>query len=1303
MPRILLLCLVIVSLSAYGSSSTGLTIVPRAGGASGAAAADDEPNNKRTTRTVAVGGSATGNIETSGDKDWFRVTLASATKYRFDLESEAVNGATALGDPRLVFRNLSATRLGFVNRGGTGNNARLEYAVPTSGAGDYFLVAMGQRNTTGSYRLSVTAIVNRAPQPAGSISGPPLTERGAVWSVDVSGKFTDPDGDTLSYSAASSAIAIATVSASGSTVTITPVAAGTTTVTVTATDPGGLNAAQQISVTVNSSNRAPLPKGNIEPQTLTLGSASKELDVSEKFVDADGDTLSYTAESSDSAIATASASGNPVTITPVAVGATTITVTAKDLGGLTATQEIAVTVRRPNRAPVANGNIGAQTLMLGDADWSTDISGKFSDPDGDTLAYEKTVGSAIVTVRISDRTVTVAPVAAGTTTVTLTATDPDGLSAEQVFSVTVIPQPNRKPILVGSIAPQPLEVGSAAGAVDVSGKFSDPDGDTLSYEVASSNTAIVVASTLNSAVILTPVKRGTVTITVTASDPDGLSAKQIFSASVSNRAPVAIGEIRDKILWVGDVATIRADNKFIDPDGDTLTYEASVSGTNLATPNVSGSTVSFTIVAVGEATFSIKAKDSSGGTATHEFSVTVPNRAPTANGSIGNQRLWIGQTLQVNVSGKFSDLDRHALTYTPVSSRPTVATARPSGGAVTVTPVAVGTTTITVTARDPLGETAIQRFSVTVPNRPPVPNGSIPPQPLTGTASRQINVAGYFRDPDRHALVYTPVSSNTAIATVRPSGSAVIVTPGVKGTATITITARDPFGNTAIQRFSVTVPNRPPAPNSSIPLQRFTGTASRQINLEGYFRDPDRHALVYTPVSSNTAAATVRPSGSAVIITPGVKGTATITITARDPFGSTAIQRFSVTVPNRPPARNNTIGSRMLHATASTQINVAGYFTDPDRQALAYTPVSSNTAIATVRVSGSVVTITPGIKGTTTITVTARDPYGRTAAQSFSVTVPNHPPIQNGTIGNQSLPIGRADTVNVSGKFSDPDRHTLTYQATSSSNAVATARISGNLVILTPVTRGTVTITITARDPFGGTATQRFSVTVPNHPPTAVGRIETQTLTRFSIGPFCYSGYCSRPYTSFYTSVNVSSKFSDPDGDTLTYTATFSGSSSPSVQTLNGNTVRISGSSWFRGTVTVTARDPGGLTATQTFAVKPPNRAPTKVSSISTQWINRALRSTASVNVSSKFSDPDGDTLTYSARSSAANIATASASGNIVTIRAAGNGNATITVTATDPGGLKNTQIIPVRVFHYVALPQPVPCWERPGSNCHIP
>ena len=58
--------------------------------------------------------------------------------------------------------------------------------------------------------------------------------------VDVAGAFSDLD-DTLTYTASSSNVAVATVSVSGSQVTITPVAPGRTTITVTATEAGSTN------------------------------------------------------------------------------------------------------------------------------------------------------------------------------------------------------------------------------------------------------------------------------------------------------------------------------------------------------------------------------------------------------------------------------------------------------------------------------------------------------------------------------------------------------------------------------------------------------------------------------------------------------------------------------------------------------------------------------------------------------------------------------------------------------------------------------------------------------------------------------------------------------------------------------------------------------------------------------------------------------------------------------------------------------------------------------------------------------
>ena len=93
---------------------------------------------------------------------------------------------------------------------------------------------------------------NRPPVAVGRLPYRTLQLRGGVEIVDVAGVFRDPDGDALTYAAASSAPAVARAQAAGTLVTLTPVTAGAATITVSATDVGGSNAtaAQRFVVTV---------------------------------------------------------------------------------------------------------------------------------------------------------------------------------------------------------------------------------------------------------------------------------------------------------------------------------------------------------------------------------------------------------------------------------------------------------------------------------------------------------------------------------------------------------------------------------------------------------------------------------------------------------------------------------------------------------------------------------------------------------------------------------------------------------------------------------------------------------------------------------------------------------------------------------------------------------------------------------------------------------------------------------------------------------------------------------------------
>ncbi|MDE0354267.1 MAG: hypothetical protein OXK20_01200, partial [Deltaproteobacteria bacterium] len=162
--------------------------------------------------------------------------------------------------------------------------------------------------------------------------------------------------------------------------------------------------------------------------------------------------------------------------------------------------------------------------------------------------------------------------------------------------------------------------------------------------------------------------------------------------------------------------------------------------------------------------------------------------------------------------------------------------------------------------------------------------------------------------------------------------------------------------------------------------------------------------------------------------------------------------------------------------------------------------------------------------------------------------------------------------------------------------------------------------------------------------------------------------------------------FSDPDGDTLGYSVRSSdpGVAEPRVAVLLDDEKRVAVQGFRRGTatITVTARDPGSRSVSQSFRVRvddrrstpPTNQAP--VIRTRFQDLTHTVSSPAdqprtwTFNLTSYFSDPDGDTLTYNARSTNVFFAAVRVTGDQLNVTSGLDGVATITVTATDPGGL---------------------------------
>ena len=204
----------------------------------------------------------------------------------------------------------------------------------------------GARAQTSVTVIPAVAIppVNLAPVVISTLGDHRLTTVGPAVTVDVSMAFSDPDADSLTYTATSNDNDVAAVSLSGSTATIRPLAAGWTAVAVTARDPDGLAATQVILVTVSLANQASTTVGTIAARTLTTGGRNVTLDMSNFFVDPDGDSLIYATASTDRTVATVRLSGSVLTILPAGPGTAVATVVVRDPSGLTATQSIPVTV-----------------------------------------------------------------------------------------------------------------------------------------------------------------------------------------------------------------------------------------------------------------------------------------------------------------------------------------------------------------------------------------------------------------------------------------------------------------------------------------------------------------------------------------------------------------------------------------------------------------------------------------------------------------------------------------------------------------------------------------------------------------------------------------------------------------------------------------------------------------------------------------------------------------------------------------------------------------------------------------------
>ena len=123
--------------------------------------------------------------------------------------------------------------------------------------------------------------------------------------------------------------------------------------------------------------------------------------------------------------------------------------------------------------------------------------------------------------------------------------------------------------------------------------------------------------------------------------------------------------------------------------------------------------------------------------------------------------------------------------------------------------------------------------------------------------------------------------------------------------------------------------------------------------------------------------------------------------------------------------------------------------------------------------------------GIATITLTADDGQGETATHTLEVSIienipENQPPMVVNPLENKTLQEGFGmDMIDIQNVFNDPNNDALTFNAHSSDDEIVSVTIlQNNQLVISEVGVGIATITLTADDGQGATASTTFKVTI---------------------------------------------------------------------------------------------------------------------------------------------------------------------------------------------------------------------------------
>ncbi|MCK5109874.1 MAG: tandem-95 repeat protein, partial [Arcobacteraceae bacterium] len=507
-----------------------------------------------------------------------------------------------------------------------------------------------------------------------------------------------------------------------------------------------------------------------------------------------------------------------------------------------------------NNTPIID-LIGTQSVA---EDGTTTIIFNASDIDNDTLTATVTAENG--TVYIDDNGYIVyTPDAdySGSTTITLTVSDGNGGVVTQTFGMDVIEGADA-PIL----AVESTKTVDEDGVESITYVASDVDGTIVSTTASAEHGTVIVND--DGTITYTPDANyyGTDTISVIATDDDGLTTVQTSNITINsiNDAPT-IDDISSQTLAEDGTKVISFSTS--DIEGDTLT--SSVAATNgTAIINEDGE-IEFTPDTNynGDATVTLTVDDGNGGTTTQVINVTVTpvNDAPVIEPILTQ---YVGQDGEKVISFSASDIDGDTLTSSAQAYFGTVTINE--DGAIVYTPKEgfSGNDVITLQVDDGNGGVVTKSFNIVVSDT------DAPTIDIVNASDTGISDTDNITSDTTPTLEGTAEAGATVVITDENGneiGSQVIGEDGTysitvsseleDGSHTFTVTATDAENNTAQSSQNIIIDTT----SASISIDDITYTADSTPVFTGTVNDINLDKVEVT-IDGNTYNATIKDDGT---------------------------------------------------------------------------------------------------------------------------------------------------------------------------------------------------------------------------------------------------------------------------------------------------------------------------------------------------------------------------------------------------------------------------------------------------------